>query len=225
MDWDPWQARTMREEFARQLRSAIVTGRLRPQRTYSVPALAKEFGVSITPVREAVLDLAKEGLVTIVKNKGFRVSAVSETELDEITQLRMLLEVPAVVAQVGKLDLERLSELRRKAEAIVVAAQAEDLPAYLAADTEFHLFLLMGYGNCLLVETVTDLRHKTRLYGLDSLAHTGKLVDSAAEHVELVAQIGAGRPEEVEKLMRQHLSQVRGIWSDRPADRIKDAVT
>lgn len=209
----------MREEFAARLRTAIVTGRLRPRRTYSVPELAKQLGVSITPVREAILDLAKEGLVTIVKNKGFRVSAVSETELDEITQLRSLLEVPAVVAQVGKLDVARLSELRRKAEVIVVAARADDLPAYLAADNEFHLFLLEGYGNRLLLETVTELRHRTRLYGLDGLVHTGKLVDSALEHVELVDMIGTGRAAETEKLMRQHLSHVRGIWAaDRPAE-------
>lgn len=208
----------MREEFSSRLRTAIVTGGLRPQRTYSVPLLAKQFGVSITPVREAILDLAKEGLVTIVKNKGFRVSAVSETELDEITQLRVLLEVPAVVAQVGRFDAARLSELRRKAEVIVLAAQAEDLPAYLAADNEFHLLLLEGYGNRLLLETVTDLRHRTRLYGLDGLVHTGKLVDSAREHVELVELIGTGRVEETEKLVRHHLSHVRGIWANKPEE-------
>jgi DNA-binding GntR family transcriptional regulator len=203
----------MREEFSARLRTAIVTGRLRPQRTYSVPELAKQFGVSITPVREAILDLAKDGLVTIVKNKGFRVSAVTDTELDEITQLRLLLEVPAVVAQVGKLDVARLSELRRKAEVIVVAAQADNLSAYLAADNEFHLFLLEGYGNRLLVETVTDLRHRTRLYGLDSLAHAGRLVDSALEHVELVDMIGTGQAAGTERLMQHHLSHVRGIWA------------
>lgn len=206
----------MREEFSARLRTAIVTGGLRPQHTYSVPLLAKQWGVSITPVREAILDLAKEGLVTIVKNKGFRVSAVSENELDEITQLRSLLEVPAVVAQVGRLDVTRLAELRRKAEVIVMAAQAEDLPAYLAADNDFHLFLLEGYGNRLLVETVNDLRHRTRLYGLDGLVHTGKLVDSALEHVELVGAIGTGRADEAEKLMRHHLSHVRGIWANKP---------
>lgn len=206
----------MREEFAARLRTAIVTGGLRPQHTYSVPVLARQFGVSITPVREAILDLAKEGLVTIVKNKGFRVSEVSEAELDEITQLRTLLEVPAVVAQVGKLDPAHLSELRGKAEVIVAAARAQDLPAYLAADNEFHLFLLQGYGNRLLVETVTELRHRTRLFGLDVLVHTGKLVDSALEHVELVEMIGTGRAAETEMVMRHHLSHVRGIWANRP---------
>src|SRR5688572_30153195 len=124
MELYTWQAhrrhRTMREEFSARLRTAIVTGGLRPQHTYSVPLLAKQWGVSITPVREAILDLAKEGLVTIVKNKGFRVSAVSENELDEITQLRSLLEVPAVVAQGCRLYVTRLAELRRKAEVIVM---------------------------------------------------------------------------------------------------------
>ncbi|HEX6683404.1 MAG TPA: GntR family transcriptional regulator [Candidatus Limnocylindrales bacterium] len=207
---------TLREEFVRRLRTAIVTGGLRPDRTYSVPALAKEFGVSITPVREAVLDLAKDGLITIAKNKGFRVSALSDTDLDDITQLRMLLEVPAVVAQTGRLDAARLAALRAEAEAIVLAAQAEDLPGYLEADTAFHLDLLRGYGNRLLVETVTDLRHKTRLYGLDALVHTGKLVDSAAEHLELVELLAAGDAAKVEELMRRHLAHVRGLWAGAP---------
>jgi DNA-binding GntR family transcriptional regulator len=203
----------LREELATRLRTAIVTGQLRPGVVHSVPTLAKQFGVSITPVREAVLDLAKEGLVRIAKNKGFRVSALSENELEEITGVRMLLEIPAVVAQVGAVDPERLAELRGLAGAIVEAARQENLDAYLAADTAFHTALLAGYGNSLLVETVTRLRHRTRLYGLDSLVHTGKLVDSAAEHVELVDLIEAGHPGEVSALMQRHLSHVRGIWA------------
>jgi DNA-binding GntR family transcriptional regulator len=203
----------MREEFAAQLRAAIVTGELRPGRAYSVPQLAKEFGAPLTPVREAVLELAKAGLVTIVKNKGFRVSELSDVELDEITALRTLLEIPAVVAQVGRVRPERLAELRSLASAIVTAAREEDLVAYLSADTAFHTALLAGYGNSLLVETVTDLRHRTRLYGLHSLVHTGKLTDSAAEHLELVTLIEAGRPKEVERLMRRHMSHIRGIWA------------
>ncbi len=204
---------SLREEIAKTLRASIIAGQLRPGIVYSVPGLAAEFGVSPTPVREAILDLAKEGLVSIAKNKGFRVSELSETELDQITAVRALLEVPTVTALHGKLTPDQLAELRLLADAIVTAAQKSDVVAYLQADTAFHTTLLGLSGNTTLVELVTDLRNRTRLYGLDTLVHSGQLVDSAAEHVELVRVLEKGPPAAVAKLMRHHLSHVRGIWA------------
>lgn len=113
---------SLREEVAHALRAAIVAGQIRPGTIYSAPTLATQFGVSPTPVREAILDLAKEGLITIVKNKGFRIRSLSERELDEITEIRELLEIPVVADQVGRLSAEQLRELRVLAEAIVKAA-------------------------------------------------------------------------------------------------------
>ncbi|GAA2910803.1 hypothetical protein GCM10011428_26590 [Streptomyces violaceus] len=76
-----------RERVADALRAALIAGELRPGEVYSAPGLAARFGVSATPVREAMLDLAKEGLVDTVPNKGFRVTAVSERQLDEYTHI------------------------------------------------------------------------------------------------------------------------------------------
>ncbi len=204
---------SLREEIAKTLRASIVAGQLRPGIVHTVPALAAEFGVSPTPVREAVLDLAKEGLVSIAKNKGFRVSELSETELDQITEIRALLEVPTVTALHGRLNPDQLAELRVLADTIVTAARKSDVVAYLEADTVFHSTLLGLSGNATLVALVTDLRNRTRLYGLDSLVHSGGLVDSAAEHVELVDLLESGRASDVGKLMRRHLGHVRGIWA------------
>ncbi|MGW4501996.1 GntR family transcriptional regulator [Micromonospora sp. NPDC004336] len=207
---------SLREEVAQALRAAIVAGQLRPGTTYSAPTLATQFGVSPTPVREAILDLAKEGLVTIVKNKGFRIRSLSERELDEITQIRELLEIPVVAGQVGRLSEAQLRELSALAEAIVAAAGRGDVVAYIEADNEFHLSLLRAGGNLRLVDTVADLRSRTRLYGLDALVESGQLVASANEHVELAKLLAAGDREAVVDLMRRHLRHVRGIWAARP---------
>ncbi|HLH46617.1 MAG TPA: GntR family transcriptional regulator, partial [Acidimicrobiales bacterium] len=80
--------RSLREGVADALRAAVVSGEMRPGVVYSVPSLAAQFGVSPTPVREAMLDLLKEGLVESVRNKGFRVTEVTDAQLDEITGLR-----------------------------------------------------------------------------------------------------------------------------------------
>ena len=80
------------------LRAAIVTGELEPGQVYSAPRLGAQFGVSATPVREAMLDLLKEGLVRTVRNKGFEVLAPSPVALHDILEVRQLLEVPTFVA-------------------------------------------------------------------------------------------------------------------------------
>src|SRR5919199_1566442 len=76
-----------RERVADALRAALIAGELRPGEVYSAPGLAARFGVSATPVREAMLDLVREGLVDTVPNKGFRVRDLSDRELDEITEM------------------------------------------------------------------------------------------------------------------------------------------
>lgn len=208
--------RNLRDQAAHALRAALVAGELRPGVVYSAPFLAAQFGVSATPVREALLDLAKEGLVEAVRNKGFRVTTLSERDLDEITEIRTLLEVPAARRIAGSITPADVDRLRPVAQAIVTAAAKPDLIAYIEADREFHLELLALTGNRHLVEVVSDLRKRSRLYGLDELARTGDLVPSAEEHAELLDLLAAGDGAEAEALMRRHLAHVRGSWAGRP---------
>ncbi|MFI1168954.1 GntR family transcriptional regulator [Streptomyces sp. NPDC020801] len=202
-----------RERVADALRAALIAGELRPGEVYSAPHLAARFGVSATPVREAMLDLAKEGLVATVPNKGFRVTAVSERQLDEYTHIRSLIEIPttaALAATAGPADLEAL---RPVAQEIVTAAVAGDLIAYVEADLRFHLGLLALAGNGHLVEVVRDLRRRSRLYGLTALAEQGRLRASAEEHLELLDALLARDEEAVRAVMTRHLGHVRGMWA------------
>ena len=212
----------LRDQVGHALRAALIAGELKPGGVYSAPGLAAELGVSATPVREAMLDLAREGLVEPVRNKGFRVTEVSERELDQCTELRMLIEVPTVVRVTELAAAEQLEELRPLAEEIVVKARAHDLIGYLEADRRFHLTLLGLAGNDRLVETVGDLRNRSRLYGLTGLDEAGKLVSSAQEHVELLDLMIARDVASVEACMLRHLGHVRSLWAegrDEPVER------
>ncbi|GGM04603.1 GntR family transcriptional regulator [Dactylosporangium sucinum] len=208
--------RSLREDVTQALRAAIIAGRLRPDVLYSAPTLAREFGVSPTPVREAILDLAKEDLVTIAKNKGFRVNSISDEELDEITQIRELLEVPTVAGLAGRLTDEQLRRLQSLADAIVGAARMSDVVGYIEADTAFHLTLLTFAGNSRLTALVADLRNRSRLYGLGTLLSEGTLIDSASEHLQLVELLRTKNKRAIVEHTRRHLRHVRGIWADRP---------
>jgi DNA-binding GntR family transcriptional regulator len=204
---------SLRERVANALRAAVVSGQLKPGVVYSAPTLAATFGVSATPVREAMLDLAKEGLVEALRNKGFRVTEVSSRDLDELTELRMLIEVPTTVRLAGALSPEAFGELRSLARTIEEGAAGGDLISYLEADREFHLMLLGHAGNRHLVDLVADLRSRARLYGLGQLADTGLLIDSAREHTLLVDLLERGDDAGAESLMRQHIQHVRGSWA------------
>ncbi|MGP3949047.1 GntR family transcriptional regulator [Streptomyces sp. 7N604] len=209
------ERRNIRDHVAHALRAALIAGELRPGVVYSAPALAGQFGVSPTPVREAMLDLAKEGLVEPVRNKGFRITAVSERDLDEYTEIRRLIEVPLVGRITRTADRGELEALRAIAARIVAAARAGDLIGYLEHDRRFHLSLLSLAGNQRLVEVVGDLRKRSRLYGLNSLAEKGVLVASAEEHEQLLDLMLAGDAEGAEDCMRDHLGHVRTLWADR----------
>jgi DNA-binding GntR family transcriptional regulator len=216
--------RSLREEVANALRAALVAGQMRPGTVYSAPALAARFDVSATPVREAMLDLAKEGLVEVARNKGFRVTELSDDELDEITELRELIEVPTVTKLVGVVDPPAFVRLRPLALRIVESARAGDLIGYVEADRRFHLELLSLAGNTRLVETVGDLRKRSRLYGLTQLAQRGQLLASAEEHLRLLDLLDGNDAGAVEALMRHHLCHVRGSWAGRPEEDRSTAV-
>ncbi|SOE55820.1 DNA-binding transcriptional regulator, GntR family [Streptomyces sp. OV198] len=202
-----------RERVADALRAALIAGELRAGEVYSAPTLAARFGVSATPVREAMLDLAKEGLVDTVPNKGFRVTAVSEKQLDEYTHIRSLIEIPTTVQLATTADRVSLEALRPAAREIVTAATAGVLIAYVEADIRFHLGLLALAGNAHLVEVVGDLRKRSRLYGLNALVEAGRLQDSAEEHLELLDALVDRDPEAVRRVMTRHLGHVRGLWA------------
>ena len=204
---------SLRETVTQILRAAIISGEMPPGEVYSAPALGARFGVSATPVREAMVDLSREGLVQTVRNKGFRVTAMSDAELDDIAALRMLIEPPTVRQVTPRIPDEAIPGLRGLAQAIVDHAAAGDLITYTEADRRFHLAVLEYSANRRLVSLVSDLRSQTRLYGLSGMVERGTLAGSAAEHLELVDLIAARDATGAGNLMKRHIGRVRAEWA------------
>ena len=214
----PLKRENLRDSVKRAIRSAIISGEMEPGQVYSAPTLGETFGVSPTPVREAMLDLVRKGLVISLPNKGFRVTEVSESDLDDVAQLRLLIEPPMVRQVVGAIDPAGIDRLRESAQRIVDAARAGDLIEYVSSDLEFHITLLGYAGNRLLLEIVTDLRNKTRLLGLLPLLESGKLIESAEEHQTIMDLVEAGEADQAEAYLRKHIGHVRGLWAAQPEE-------
>jgi DNA-binding GntR family transcriptional regulator len=206
---------SLRSEVERALSAAIIAGELEPGTILTVPTLAARFEVSATPVREAMLDLEKRGFVESVRNKGFRITEVGESDLREIVQVRRWLEVPAVRIAADNFPLERLDALRDLADEIVAAARDGRYADHLAADSAFHLALVELTGNTRLVALVAELRSQTRMVGLAGLKDTEELERSGREHHELLDLIVAGDGDAAARLMDAHIGHVLGWWSGR----------
>src|SRR5215472_5941962 len=193
------RADSLREKVTRALEAAVVAGEMEPGVIYSAPALAERFGVSATPVR----------------NRGFRVMEVSEADLDQISQIRLLLEVP-VMGQVAKLlTPQRAAELSELGQLIEAAAERGDLIQYLDCDRQFHSEMVSIIGNPRLTDLVDRLRRQARLFGLQQLADTGRLLASAQEHRAMIRMLQTGDVAASESLMSAHIGHTRGLWAGR----------
>jgi DNA-binding GntR family transcriptional regulator len=203
----------LREQALSVIREALITGQIVPGVIYSAAALAAELGVSNSPVREAMLALVDDGLMEVVPNRGYRPVAVSNSDLSEIAQLRMLLEVPAA-GMVAEMDIaDRQADLEVLVDVIEQTAASSDVSGNLAADRQFHLILIDVCGNRRLTQLVARLRDQTRLYNIHHLAQTGALIASAGEHRPLLNAIVAHDRRGAEALMRSHLRHITTDWS------------
>ena len=209
---------SLREHVHRALVAALVTGELEPGELVSVPTLAARFDVSATPVREAVLDLERRGFLEAVRNKGFRVTRVSDETLRHVAAVRLVIEPVWMERLAGSFPVGRLPELRALADEIVECARAGDLIAYLQADQAFHLRLTALLGNPVAGEIVSDLRDRARLLGLSAMVAGGTLAGSAQEHHELLDLLAAGDGPGARALMERHIGHSLGMWAGRPED-------
>ena len=198
---------SLRQEAEESLSAAIISGELAPGELVSVPSLAALFGISATPVREAMLDLEKRGFVTSVRNKGFRVTGVSEDDLREIVQVRQWLECGAAVAVSKNFSSAEVTEFRKLADDLVESADRRDLAAHVALDIDFHLGLLRLVGNSRLVAMVGDLRQQTRRVGLSQM-DDADLHRSAQEHHEMIDLLLEGRAAQFQDLLWRHIGSI-----------------
>lgn len=207
---------SLRDRARRAIRGSIVTGELAEGVIYPVAYFSERLGVSATPIREALFDLAGLGLVEVVRNRGFRIPLLTSRDLDELYDVRTMLEVPAVGRLARRGDGESYQPLRQLADEMVRQARERQVAEFLWTDRCFHLGVLERLGNRLLVEVVAGLRDRTRLAGIKGMAASGLLVETAGEHLELLDHLEAGDGEGAEGWMATHLRHTRGLWAGRP---------
>ncbi|MFD3696382.1 GntR family transcriptional regulator [Streptomyces sp. NPDC058646] len=198
---------SVRGQVLDALRAALIEGELAPGEIYSGPALGERFGVSATPVREAMQQLALEGAVECLPNRGFRVVSRTPGELAELAEVRALLEVPVMLRLARTVPAAAWAELRPAAVATAEAAAAGDLPGYAEADRAFHRQVLALAGNDQLVQVAEEL-HRRAQWPLPGAPRVRRadLVADAAEHAALLEALAARDLPVIETLVREHFA-------------------
>lgn len=187
------------------IREAIVDGRLAAGERYSVARLAERFGVSRTPVREALLLLERQGVVRFERNRGVRVLETSAHDLEEVFTLRLLLEVPATYRACDLLTAADLEALQRELDAMQTLAGSGDEAAFMAHDTRFHEIVLLAAGNRRLASIVGGLRDLVRFRGASTVGRSRGLRAIHAEHVAIIGALRERDAAAAARHMREHL--------------------
>ncbi len=198
----PLTPRALYQDVAERLRQQIFNRELEPGNWIDEQKLALEYGISRTPLREALKVLAVEGLVTMKLRRGAYVTEMSTTDVAQVYHLMALLESDAagrVAAHASDTQIADLQALHDRLE-----LQVGERDAFFDANEQFHLQLLELAGNRWSAQIVLDLRKVMKLNRHLSLFKQGRLAESLAEHRAVMAAIAARRPDEAARLMRAH---------------------
>ena len=194
--------RALYQDVAERLRQQIFARALEPGAWIDEQKLAAEFGISRTPLREALKVLAVEGLVTMKVRRGAYVTEMSSDDVEQVYHLLALLESDAAGEVARHAGDEQLAELRGLHERL--EKQARQREAFFASNEQFHLRLLAIAGNRWRTQIVADLRKVMKLNRHHSLFKRGRLADSLAEHRAIMQALEARDAERAVELMRRH---------------------
>ena len=197
--------RALYEEVAEQLRQRIFRRELEPGSWIDELKIAEEFGISRTPLREALKVLAAEGLVTMKVRRGAYVTEMSEKDLRDVYHLLSLLESDAagmVAERATEAQLKTLQDLHAELEAAVA-----DREKFFAINERFHMHLLEMADNRWRSQMVADLRKVMKLNRHNSLLKQGRIEDSLNEHRAILAAMVARDAQKTVKAMQAHFAQ------------------
>ncbi len=194
--------RALYEEVAELLRQRIFSRELEPGSWIDELKLAEEYGISRTPLREALKVLAAEGLVTMKVRRGAYVTEVSEKDLADVYHLLALLESDAAGVVAERATDSELAELRALHAELEAALGQRD--RFFAINERFHMRLLELANNRWREQMVADLRKVMKLNRHNSLLKTGRIDESLAEHRAVMAALLARDATLTRQRMQEH---------------------
>jgi len=198
---------SLKDRVYENLKLLIITGKLEPNRHLLEAELSEMMKISRAPIREALNILEKEGLVTIIPRKGAQVSSISKTEVENIWEIRSLLEPYAARNASQKCKEKELCEMEDKLKKIL--QEPYDFASYLNVDLELHELLYKHLDNKMLIEIIVMVRQNSlriRNFAEGQSALTKDIASSdTAEHLEIIKALKARDSERIAAAVYIHI--------------------
>ena len=211
-----------RELIVQSLLSEVFHGRIRAGQRLVTRDLAERFGVSHTPIREALISLAGIGVIDLLPNRGAVVRQVTRNEVSEVCQVRRALECEATRNACGRIDLADLEDVAaqlRKLTAAKPSAGASFIEKARQVDSRLHDLIANSCGNAFLAQELNRLKTLFRAFRDVSYEHSEarndfrRLAEEAGEHLAVVEALLAGDRSEAARAMSRHIYSGVKYWT------------
>jgi len=208
----PVRYRNLVEQIATALRQAFADGKLRPGTRLLEVQISREMGTSRAPLREALIQLEREGLVVRRPNRGAFVAELTEELVREVASMRSVLEGFAASLAVKRLTREDFDQLETILREMLGAARRGDFPRMVEWDFQFHEYIIRASGHRLLYETWTGMDRKIRVY-LSATNLMYRDMKSVVEgHLPILQALRRRDPQRASRVMTEHLGEVLDLF-------------
>jgi len=192
------------------IKEAIVTTRLDPGVKLNISKIASELGTSTTPVREALNRLIKEGLVVNIPFKGLFVADVVKNEVEQLLEVRTLLELAAISKAVKNVDSDDLKLGKNLISRMKDAYRNKDVQKYIETSLDFHMLYINKCGNQMMAEFLENFTDKIKRLAFLAVKEHEKIPAFIEDYEKILSALEKRDNREATRLLREHLKRVEG---------------
>ena len=196
---------TLADQVRQNIKKRIINQELKPGSRLIVSHLAAEMGTSLTPIREALRLLVKDGLVEIVPHKGAQVVMPSQGQFKDLFQVRTVLESLAIKLAIPNLspaDYEKLEQILHAGDESI---QAADPKTWLEADEKLHNYIIQKSDNNILAELLDNIRNRINIFRILTAQLPARAKKAQNEHRSVVAAMKKQKDKDAAELIVQHI--------------------
>lgn len=203
--------RYLHDEVADRMRDLIQAGELEPRARINEGELTERFGISRTPLREAIKILATEGLLELLPNRGARVASISQTELDEMVEVIAGLEATAAELACRAISDAEVAAIAAKHDAMIAAWKRGDEPVYFRLNREIHEDIMAASRNATLAGIYTSLSGRIQRTRYSAHQTAEQWAAAVAEHDRMIPLLRARDGRTLAVLMREHVRSKKPV--------------
>ncbi len=203
------KVKTTKEIVYEEIKNAIFSGSIKNDQILTETILADSLNTSRTPVREAVGDLLKEGLLVSIPRKGFRIRQISPSEKEQIFFLRMSIETEGLKRLFSRVTKDQIDYLKKSVELQKEAMLENDRIKFIELDQNFHRKILSFAELHLLEDIFLNIYNLTRLIGHQALAKNGRMEEVIEEHIKIIESLSIKDSELASESIKTHINNTR----------------